>query len=109
GTLTFSAGKLDTGANTLSIASAATVSGATGARYVIGNLLRAIASSGTAVTYDTGTSSTYAPATVTLASGGSFPKNVTVKAATGPHASAPNTTDAATVYWTLTSAPVNAS
>jgi hypothetical protein len=103
GTLTFTSGKLSTGANTLT---AGTISGAGATSYIYGNLLKAFTTGGpTTKTYEIGDASTYAPVSVTI-NNVSVAGSLTAKTTGSEH---PNiatsgllSTKDVNRYWTLT-------
>ena len=97
-------GRIDTGANTLTIASGATVTRNTG--YVIGNLKKAFAGIG-AFTFDVGTANGYSPVNVN-ATAGTFPADFTVKATQTAQPNFPNPAKALSRYWTLTGTGITA-
>jgi MSHA biogenesis protein MshQ len=110
GTLTFTSGDINTGANTLTIASAGSVTGASNAAHVVGNLARAFSSS-TSFTYDIGDGTVYAPVQVVFTAAATGNLTATVSTS-GDH---PNTTaglsginSAVSVnrYWTLKSSTI---
>jgi hypothetical protein len=102
GTLTLTSGNIATSTNTLTVASAGTVSRTSG--HVVGNLLRAFAAAGSK-TFDVGTANGYSPVAVN-ASSGTFPANFTVKAI---ESSLPGISGANKLarYWTLTNTTVS--
>jgi MSHA biogenesis protein MshQ len=105
--LTFTNGKITTGANVLTLASGATVSGASSARYVVGNLARGVPTGSPSLTWDIGTAGTYAPVTIAFTT---VTVAGTVQASTtdGDHpsiaGSALDSTQSANRYWTLANA-----
>jgi hypothetical protein len=63
GTLTFTAGKITTGANSLILATSSSISGAAAGKYVFGNLQRNFnTGNGQSFTFDIGDASNYTPA-----------------------------------------------
>ncbi len=71
GALTFIAGNLNTGSNSLTIPGVSTaISGAGSSNYVIGTLMKTI-SGNSAINYEVGYSTTYTPMQLTLSSSGS--------------------------------------
>ena len=105
-TLTLTQGNIVTGAFTLTIATAGTVTRGSG--FVEGNLLKQVATgTNVARTFEVGTGTTYAPATVTYASV-TTAGTLTVSSTAGQHpqiatSSILSSTDVAR-YWTMTSA-----
>ena len=106
GILTFANGMITTGANTLSIGSAGSVSGAGAGQYVFGNLQRAFLTGVQSFTFDIGDASNYTPVALSFAnitSGGT----VTAKSTAGDHPQIATSPIAALYsvnrYWTLTS------
>ena len=98
GTLALASGTVTTGAgNTLSIASAASVTRTNG--YVIGNLKKTFGVAGSKV-FEVGTANGYSPVTANV-TGGTLPGDLTIVAVQGPQ---PNMTAATSLqrYWTLT-------
>ena len=105
GPVTFTVGVIHTGANTLTLGSASTVTGAGAATgWVHGKLARSIAAAGTTA-YDVGGSATYAPVSVTMA-GNATAVTLTASSTNGDHpsiGSAPvNAARSVNRYWTLT-------
>ncbi len=108
GTLTFTSGKITTGANTL-IASG-TVTGAAASRFVEGNLRKPVATGSSVTrTFEVGTGTTYSPVTTLFASV-SVAGNLTVTPTSGDHPSIttslldPN--HDVNRYWTITNGGV---
>ncbi len=106
GALTLSNGKVTTGANTLSIGSAGSVSGAGAGNYVFGNLRRTFLTGAQSFTFDIGDASNYTPAAISFANittGGTL----TAKSTAGDHPQIGTSTIIPTHsvnrYWTLTS------
>jgi len=97
GTLTFTAGNVVTGSNTLIIGSAETVNHTSG--HVIGNLRKTFAAA-SSKNFEVGTPNGYSPVNV-VASAGTFPADFTVTAVQGqaPYVS---DTNALQRYWALT-------
>ena len=95
GILTLTNGTLTTAANTLALTSGATVSGASGLSYVIGNLRKDFAANGSKV-FEVGSPNGYSPFTANVTAG--TPGNITCTAVQGPQ---PNMNPAASIqrYW----------
>ncbi|MBK7367604.1 MAG: T9SS type A sorting domain-containing protein [Candidatus Eisenbacteria bacterium] len=107
GPVTFTVGVIHTGANTLTLGSASTVTGAGAATgWVHGKLARSIPAAGTTV-YDVGGTTTYAPVSVTM-TGNAAAVTLTASSTNGDHPSiggAPvNAARSVNRYWTLTPA-----
>src|SRR6185437_15690638 len=85
-TLTFNGASVTTNSNTLNIALGGTISGASSSTYVNGNLEMNFSSGTLTQTYPVGTSTTYAPVTLTYSSV-TAPGGVTVSSTNGdePH------------------------
>src|ERR1019366_7397697 len=64
--LTFTAGKITTGANMLILGNAATISGAGAGKYIYGNLQMGIVSGATTRTFEIGDATNYTPVTLAL-------------------------------------------
>jgi VCBS repeat-containing protein len=103
GTLTLTSGNITTGANTLIIAAAATVSRTSG--HVVGDLQKTVATGTPSVTYEVGDATAYAPVTVAFASV-TVAGTLTATSASGDHAqigsSTINANKTANRTWTLT-------
>ncbi|HUL44635.1 MAG TPA: Ig-like domain repeat protein [Bacteroidota bacterium] len=106
GTLAFANGILTTGANTLSVGSAGSVTGAGAGKYVFGNLQRTFPTGVQSFTYDIGDASNYTPVALAFANV-SVSGTVTAKTTTGDHpqiaSSEINSSQSVNRYWTLTS------
>jgi hypothetical protein len=103
GTLTFTTGKLATGANTLT---AGTISGASTTSYVNGNLLKTFPTGGpTTRTFEVGDAGTYAPVSVTI-NNVTVAGSLTTKTTGSEHpniaTSGLNSSKDVNRYWTLT-------
>jgi hypothetical protein len=83
GTLNFTAGNLNTGANNVYIGAGGTVTRTSG--HVVGNLRKYVATGATNVTFEVGDAASYAPAQIAFASV-TTAGDVTVRAVTGDHA-----------------------
>ena len=109
GTLTLTAGGISTGSNTLIISSTGSLTGATSARYVIGNLQKNVATGPTSKTFEVGTTSNYDPVTVAFGSV-SVAGNLIAKVTSGEHAnnatSTLNSSKNVNAYWTLTNSGI---
>ncbi|MEK7353700.1 MAG: hypothetical protein AABZ77_04235, partial [Chloroflexota bacterium] len=110
GTLTLTAGKIITGSNTLIISSSGSISGASSARYVFGNLQKYAATGATSITFEVGKASSYDPVTIAFGNvtvAGTLTANVT----DGQHAniasSTLNSSKDVTEYWTLTNSGIS--
>ncbi len=106
GTLTLTAGSIATGTSTLIVATGGTVARTSG--YVEGNLQKQVATgTNVARTFEVGTGTTYAPATVTFASV-TTAGNLTVSTTAGQHPQIGTSSIVASAdvarYWTMTSA-----
>ena len=103
GTLTLTSGNITTGASSLIIAAAATVSRTSG--HVVGNLQKTVATGTPSVTYEVGDASAYAPVTVLFASV-TVSGTLTATTTSGDHAqiasSTINVNKTANRIWTLT-------
>ncbi|HET9404358.1 MAG TPA: hypothetical protein VFO57_07245, partial [Burkholderiales bacterium] len=117
GTLTFISGNLNTtAANTLSIESAGSISGAAPSQHVVGNLARVFpATAGTSFTYAVGDGTNFTPVTITFPAAPTT-GSLTVATPGSPAADHPDTTgetsgiDAAKSinrYWTLKGSTLN--
>jgi MSHA biogenesis protein MshQ len=117
GTLTLTNGNLNTTpANTLTIASAGSISGATTSRHVVGNLARVFpATAGTSFAYAVGDGTNYTPVTITFPAAPTT-GSLTVSTPSSPAADHPDTTgetsgiDASKSinrYWTLKGSTLN--
>ena len=105
-TLTFTAGKITTGANTLGLGASATVSGAGSSAYVIGNLNKPFSTgSGQSFTFPVGSSSTYAPvslANLNVGTAGSLTASSTGSEQPNIATSGIDFSKDVNRYWTLT-------
>lgn len=103
--LTFVNGKINTGANTLTLTSSAAVSGAGAGKYVNGNLQKGIAAGTLSKTYEVGDATVYAPVQITFSGTVSTAGNITVKTTAGDHPAIATSTfnPGVTVnrYWTI--------
>ncbi|MDT7642812.1 MAG: fibronectin-binding autotransporter adhesin, partial [Pseudonocardiales bacterium] len=103
GTLTFTTGKITTGASTIHLASGGTVSRISG--HVVGNFEKSVATGAPSLTFEVGDSSIYAPVTVGFASV-SVAGGLTVSTTAGEHPSIGTSTIDPTKsvnrFWTLT-------
>ena len=109
--ITFTNGKITTGANILSLTSAlATVTGAGAGKYVYGNLQKVI-NGNTATTFDIGDASKYAPVTLTFTgstnTAGSIMANTTNTDHPNIVTSFINPAKSVNRYWTLTNSGVS--
>ena len=104
GATTLTNGRVATGANTLIVGSAGSVTRTAG--YVDGNLRKTLAAAAS-VTYELGTANGYTPVVLNVTAG-TFPTDVTVAAfqTTAPGFPTPST--AITRYWTLTANGITA-
>jgi trimeric autotransporter adhesin len=110
GLLTLTNGKVNTGANILSLTATGAVSGGSGSSYVNGNFLKTMPSGGTSsMAYETG-DVTYSPVVVTFSSSVSS-GSVTVKSTYGSHpqigSSFINLSNFVNRSWTITSTGVS--
>ncbi len=107
GTLTFTSGNINTGANRVIISSTGTVSRTSG--YVFGNLQKYVATGATSVTFEVGDASNYAPVNVSFASVTSA-GDLTVNTTAGDHpniaGSTINSAKSVNRYWTLTNSGI---
>ena len=110
GTLTFTNGKITTGANNLILGSSAAVSGAGSGKYVFGNLRWTLPAFGSPTKqFDIGDSSNYTPASVdfhTLSSGGTLTANTTAGQHPQIASSGIDTSKDVARYWTFTNSGV---
>ncbi|HJQ25162.1 MAG TPA: C25 family cysteine peptidase, partial [Blastocatellia bacterium] len=104
GTLDLTNGKLDTGANTLTIGCSGTVAGVSSSTYIQGNVKKTYCATGS-FTFPVGTASGYSPVDVNITSGtGDF----TVKATQGPQPNLGGPNSALQRYWTLSATGLTA-
>jgi hypothetical protein len=105
--LTFTNGIIITGANTLTVSSGVSVTGAGAGKYVQGNLARHYGSAGT-LTFDIGTANGYSPVDIN-ATAGTFPTTTpfTVYATQGVPAGVGDPTKTLARSWTLTNGDVS--
>jgi hypothetical protein len=103
GTLTFTSGNINTGANRVIISSTGTVSRTSG--YVSGKLQKNVATGATSVTFEVGDVSNYTPVSISFASVTSA-GDLTVNTTVGDHpniaGSTINSAKSVNRYWTLT-------
>jgi hypothetical protein len=105
GTLTLTLGDITTGANTLTIGSAGSISGAGTASHVVGNLAKAFAAAGS-FTYAVGDGTNYTPVTVNFSSL-TTPGNLTASVTNTDHpdttagTSGADSVKSINRYWTL--------
>ncbi|HKR05506.1 MAG TPA: T9SS type A sorting domain-containing protein [Bacteroidia bacterium] len=113
GTLVFTIGKIITGSNTLSIAAAATISGAGAGKYVFGNLKMSVAADGIK-NFEIGDAAIYAPVNLSI-SGVTSSGSITGNTAAGSepnennpvtNASGINPSAKANRYWTMTNSGI---
>ena len=90
---------IDTGANTLGLGCEATVSGASAANYVIGNIRKDYCRT-QAFTYPTGTANGYSPANVNITALATNPSSLEIRAVQGNRLGM-NPLESAQRYWTL--------
>ena len=110
GTLTFTSGKITTGANKVILTSAGTVSRTSG--YVVGNLQKNVAVSATSRTFEIGDDSNYTPITLALTSvtgAGDLTASTTIPGAAPASASGIHPTKYLNRYWTLTNSGITLS
>ncbi len=109
--LTFINGRINTGVNTLSLTSPATVTGAGTGRYVNGNLLKGIAAGTVTKTFETGDASVYAPVNLSFTGIINVEGSITARTTPGDHPAIASSTFNAGVtvnrYWTLTNTGVS--
>ena len=106
GVLTFTAGKITTGANTLTIGTSASIVGA-GTGWVVGNLKKLTASGvSPSFTFAIGDANTYAPLVLTFSGNTSAAGGLTASTAAGDHSAIAssylNATKSVNRTWTLT-------
>jgi uncharacterized repeat protein (TIGR01451 family) len=104
GTTTLTNGRIVTGANTLSVGSAGTVTRTNG--YVDGNFRKTFAAAASK-TFEVGTANGYTPVTWN-ATAGTFPADVTVATVQGADPSFPAGTNEINRYWRLTATGITA-
>lgn len=107
GTLTFTSGKITTGANKVILTSAASVSRTSG--HVIGNMQKNVAVSATSRTFEIGDASNYTPITLALTSvtvAGDLTASTSIPGAAPASASGIHPTKYLNRYWTLTNSGI---
>lgn len=107
GTLTFTSGKITTGANKVILTSAGSVSRTSG--YVVGNLQKNVAVSATSRTFEIGDASNYSPITLALTGvtvAGDLVASTTIPGAAPATASGIHPTKYLNRYWTLTNSGI---
>ena len=109
GILTFTSGKIITGANTLTIGSAGSVTGAGAGKYVYGNLDKTFPTGAQSFTFDIGDASNYTPVNISFGNitvGG----DLTAHTTSGDHpqiaSSTLDSTKSVNRYWTLTNSGI---
>ena len=105
-TLTFTAGKINTGANTLTIAATGSISGASSSSYVVGNLQKSFnTGAGQSFNFAVGDATNYTPVAIANATVGTA-GSLTVTTTAGQHpnigTSTINSAKDVARYWTLT-------
>ncbi|MFN8586379.1 MAG: hypothetical protein U0704_01155 [Candidatus Eisenbacteria bacterium] len=104
-TLTFTNGKITTGANTLTLGSAGSISGAGAGKYVYGTLAQSVATGASAPAFAIGDASTYAPVELTfpnVTSAGTLSASTTAAAQPNLGTSSLSNTKYVNRYWTIT-------
>ncbi len=106
GTLTLTNGIVTAGANTLTIGSGASLTGASPTAYVDGNLRKGYAATGVKG-FEVGTANGYSPVSVNITAG-TFPTDFTVRAVQGPQPNVKTPAAALQRYWKLAATGVTA-
>ncbi len=110
GILTLTSGGISTGSNTLILSSTGSLTGATSARYVVGNLQKYAATGATSLTFEVGTNANYNPVNIVFGNV-TVAGTLTAKPTSGQHAnissSSINSSKDVTSYWTLTNSGIS--
>ena len=109
GTVTFTAGKIYTSANTLAIGTGTVSGAAQGTGWVNGNLQKTIATGAVNKTFETGDASSYTPVTVSftnVSTGGSLTAKATGTEHPQIYTSGVDSTRSVNRFWTLTNSGI---